>query len=182
MNDKSFRREKIQTMNLDDAQKQKVAAWIAEGLTLSQIQGKLASDLGISMTYMEVRFLIDDLKLKPKDKAPPAAVPTVQSAGASAPAAGGKSVGPAAASRPPATPEPPLAGGGAVTVSVDHLARPGALVSGKVTFSDGNSAEWYLDQTGRLGLVPAQQGYRPPPQDVQAFQMQLQEELQKLGF
>ena len=46
-----------------------------------------------------------------------------------------------------------------------------ALASGKVTFSDGNRAEWYLDQAGRLGLVPQQQGYRPPAADVQQFQM-----------
>jgi len=56
------------------------------------------------------------------------------------------------------------------------------VVSGKVTFSDGNSADWYLDQMGRLGLVPGQQGYRPPQADLQTFQEQLQQELQSLGF
>jgi hypothetical protein len=55
-------------------------------------------------------------------------------------------------------------------------------VSGKVTFSDGNQAEWYLDQAGRLGLVPQQTGYRPPAADVQQFQMALETELSKLGF
>ncbi len=71
---------------------------------------------------------------------------------------------------------------GGVSVSVDSLARPGALVSGRVTFSDGNTAEWYLDQSGRLGVMPAQQGYRPSPTDLHEFQMELQNELQKLGF
>jgi hypothetical protein len=56
------------------------------------------------------------------------------------------------------------------------------VVSGKVTFSDGMQAEWYLDQMGRLGLVPQQQGYRPPPTDVQQFQMALDAELSKMGF
>jgi len=65
---------------------------------------------------------------------------------------------------------------------VDQIARPGALVSGKVTFSDGQKADWYLDQTGRLGVVPAQQGYKPPAADVQEFQMALQEELQRMGM
>ena len=71
---------------------------------------------------------------------------------------------------------------GGVSVSVDTLARPGALVSGKVTFSDGNRAEWYLDQSGRLGLVPQTPGYRPPAGDVQQFQMALESELSKMGM
>jgi hypothetical protein len=170
-------------MNLDDAQKQKVAEWIKQDLTLSQIQSKLASELDVHMTYMEVRFLMDDLKLNPKDKVRAAAVaPTVQAGGSTAAApAGSQGPAPAKGSPSPAGQQPPGMGGG-VSLSVDHLARPGALVSGKVTFSDGNSAEWYLDQMGRLGLVPAQQGYRPPQQDLQAFQVQLQDELQKLGM
>jgi len=65
---------------------------------------------------------------------------------------------------------------------VDQLTRPGAVVSGKVTFSDGNSASWYIDQTGRLGVVPEQQGYRPPQADMQQFQAALEAELSKLGF
>ena len=60
--------------------------------------------------------------------------------------------------------------------------RPGAVVSGKVTFSDGQNAEWYLDQMGRLGVVPAQQGYKPAAADVQQFQAALQSELAKMGF
>ena len=71
---------------------------------------------------------------------------------------------------------------GEVSLSVDQLARPGAMVSGKVTFSDGNSADWYFDQSGQLGLVPQQPGYRPPPADLQQFQTALNEELTRMGF
>jgi hypothetical protein len=67
-------------------------------------------------------------------------------------------------------------------VTVDQIARPGALVSGKVTFSDGNSAEWYLDQMGRLGLSPQQQGYRPSQTDLMTFQTELQNQLAQMGF
>src|SRR3989442_1232840 len=63
------------TMSLDEAQKQKVKAWIEQGLSLSEIQNKLASESAVQMTYMEVRFLIDDLKLKPKDKKRPKSPP-----------------------------------------------------------------------------------------------------------
>jgi hypothetical protein len=69
-----------------------------------------------------------------------------------------------------------------VSVGVDQVTRPGALVSGKVTFSDGQQGEWYLDQTGRLGVAPKQQGYKPSPADVQAFQLALQDELAKMGL
>jgi hypothetical protein len=65
---------------------------------------------------------------------------------------------------------------------VDQIARPGAVVSGKVTFSDGNRAEWYFDQTGRLALATQQQGYRPPAADLQEFQTALDAELAKIGF
>jgi hypothetical protein len=69
-----------------------------------------------------------------------------------------------------------------VSVTVDQIARPGALVSGKVTFSDGQKADWSLDQMGRLALAAQQKGYRPSQADVQEFQMALQNELAKMGF
>jgi len=65
---------------------------------------------------------------------------------------------------------------------VDQLTRPGAVVSGKVTFSDGTTAAWQIDQAGQLGLIAPQPGYRPPASDVQPFQMALEAELSKLGL
>ena len=65
-------------MNLDETQKQKVTAWIGEGLKLADIQKRLETEFGLRVTYLDVRLLVDDLKLKPKDppappKPPPAA-------------------------------------------------------------------------------------------------------------
>jgi hypothetical protein len=151
-------------MNLDETQQKKVAAWIEEGLKLSDIQKRLETECGLRVTYLDVRLLVDDLKLKPKDPVPPP-----------------KPL-PSAAAEPEPSLAPANAPAGKVRVSVDQLARPGALVSGKVTFSDGKSAEWVLDQTGRLGVVPAEKGYKPPPADLQEFQIALQAELQKLGL
>ena len=62
------------------------------------------------------------------------------------------------------------------------MARPGTLVSGSVTFSDGQSAAWYLDQMGRMGVAPKQQGYKPSGADLQAFQQALEVQLSKIGF
>ena len=125
---------------------------------------------------MEVRLLVDDLKLTPKDPEPPKGVAQISSAppkGALPPLAGKKG------SPAPAAP-PPLAG--KVSVTVDELVRAGAIVSGKVTFSDGQQAEWYLDQMGRLGVMPKHQGYKPSAADVQQFQATLQNELARTGF
>ena len=166
-------------MNLNESQKQAVASWVAEGQKLSEIQNRLVSEFGVRMTYMEVRFLVDDLKLKLTDPEPPKA-PTpapLPTQPAAVPAEG--TVLP---DEPELAAEAPAPGSGKVAVTVDQLTRPGALVSGKVKFSDGVSADWYLDQTGRLGVVPQQQGYKPSALDVQEFQMALEREMVKLGF
>ncbi|MDB6029089.1 MAG: hypothetical protein JWM68_5312 [Verrucomicrobiales bacterium] len=164
-------------MNLDEAQKQTVRKWISDGLKLSEVQSRLASELGLTLTYMEARFLMDDLKLQPLDPVvpPPAALKNEP-----------------AAAEPPVSPESPVesdevlpegaGAAGAVSVSVDQLTRPGAMISGKVTFSDGKSADWYLDQTGRLGVAPQEKGYKPSQPDLIAFQTELQSSLAKMGF
>jgi transposase len=59
-------------MNLDDTQKQTVRAWIEDGQKLAEIQKRLGSQFGLQLTYMEVRLLVDDLKLVPKDPEPAA--------------------------------------------------------------------------------------------------------------
>jgi hypothetical protein len=161
-------------MNLDEGQRRKVAEWIEEGLKLSEIQTRIAKEFGIPMTYMDVRFLIDDLKLKPKDIQPTTPVTVGQAKQAAAPAKaplGAPTAGPA---------ETPSAGG--VSVTVDHVARPGALVSGRVKFSDGKGAAWLIDQMGRPGLIPDEQGYRPSQEDIAEFQVQLQDELARMGL
>jgi hypothetical protein len=171
----------IQIMNLDEAQRQKVVEWIAQGLKLSDIQNRLISEYHLTMTYMEVRMLVDDLKLMPKDPEPVKPIESALSAASAPPAAGVGSpvAGPGAAvpkpGQPPGVP-------GKVSLSVDQVTRPGAVVSGKVTFSDGNTAAWQIDQTGQLGMIPPMPGYRPPTSDVQPFQMALEAELSKLGL
>ncbi len=162
-------------MNLDEGQRKKVAEWIAQGLKLSEIQTRLAGELGLRLTYMDVRLLVDDLKLTPKDvAASQAASPILQGPPGAQPPRGRQS-------SPAPQPQPPSEPGG-VSLSVDQVARPNAIASGKVTFSDGNTAEWYFDQMGRLGLIPTQPGYRPPAPDLQEFQAALETELARMGF
>jgi hypothetical protein len=156
-------------MTLTDEQQKQVAAWIEQGFKPSDIQSKLETEFALRVTYMEVRFLIDDLKLTLKDPEPPAP-----------PAAAAPSPEPAVL-QDPGTP-PPAAGAGGVSIKIDAITRAGALVSGHVTFSDGKTGEWYLDQTGRLGMVPPDPGYRPPQSDLAEFQVALEKELAKLGL
>ncbi len=173
-------------MNLDEEQKSAVSGWIAEGRSVSEIQDLLRSELALAMTYMEVRFLVDDLGLQLKDAEPepdpepepgPAAEPEHETQAS-------ESVGEPAGQAPPAEDDgvPGEEAEGSVSLTVDKITRPGAIVSGSATFSDGNKAEWMLDQMGRLGVVPEVEGYKPSAGDVAAFQASLQEELQKLGF
>jgi hypothetical protein len=125
---------------------------------------------------MDTRFLVDDLKLVPKDPERPK-TPDLAPAPTPAPAA---PLAPADAAAPENQPLP--AGTGKVSVTVDQITRPGSIISGKVTFSDAQTAEWYLDQAGRLAVIPQQQGYKPSEPDVQDFQIALQQEVAKLGY
>jgi len=61
---------------------------------------------------------------------------------------------------------------GKTTVEVSKVVRPGAVASGSVKFGSGVTAEWVLDQLGRLGLEKA--SGKPTQQDVKDFQVELQ--------
>ena len=208
-------------MTLTPEQKQTVASWVAAGDNLSVVQKKLAEQFKFSLTYMDVRFLVDDLGLELKDAAPKADAADVGKApppnvGAVPPGLPGRGAGgpsrsataekkgfldklkekvgvgqnddeddvPAEDMPGPAAgdfPAPP-AGPGGVTLELDRIVQPGAAVSGNVTFSDGVTGKWALDQYGRLMLDTGQPGYKPSAPDVQTFQRELQTQLQRHGF
>ena len=146
-------------MVLTEAQKTTLAGWLEQGDSLGQIQTKLKEEFQINLTFMEVRFLIDDLNLELKKETPPeepAEEPEEDSAEELMPEG--------------------------VSVEVDSIVTPGAIISGSVQFTDGVKAKWQLDQMGRLGLTGVESGYQPPAEDIREFQTQLQAELQKKGF
>ena len=144
-------------MQLTDEQKNAVALWVAEGATLADVQRRLKDELGVGLTYMDVRFLVDDLKLQLKEQ-------PKQS----------EAVDRLAAAKQEGDSERQGAPSAGVRVTMDAVTRASALASGKVTFSDGETADWMLDQTGRLGLNPTKPGYRPTETDIMAFQSELQ--------
>ena len=121
------------------------------------MQRHLKEEFGISCTYMDMRFVVLDLGIEliePKVDEPADADAVVTDDAVPAPDA----AAPAA---------------GEVSVSVDSITLPGTLVSGKVTFSDGETGVWMIDQSGRPGLDPDTPGYRPSQEDVMEFQTKL---------
>jgi len=98
------------SMNLDETQRKQVAAWIAEGLKIGDLQKRMEAQWGLRLTYLEVRLLVDDLKLTPKD--PPAPPPPHQTA-----AKAGESL------------PPPDLPAGNVRLTLDQITRAGAMTS-----------------------------------------------------
>lgn len=184
-------------MSLTPEQKASVSLWVAAGDNLSAVQKKITEQFKFSMTYRDVRFLVDDLNLELKDPAPKVDASDVSKTPPPVAKAPGPSAQPAgiadAAAESPADAQAELAddgledlppGASSVTVEVDKVTLiPGALAAGTVTFSDGVTGKWVIDQQYRPGFTEiSQPGYRPTPADSQAFMQQLSAQLQKRGF
>lgn len=164
-------------MDLTAQQKDSIKQWVQEGLGLADIQTRLREQYSLSVTYMDVRFMVSDLELELKDKARTFVTTDITKAAVAVPAGAHDD---AAAHGGPG-PVPGSAAGG-VSVDVDRVTKPGALVSGTVRFSDGVSASWSLDQMGRLGLAATKPGYKPSEADIVAFQQELRSALEKMGL
>jgi hypothetical protein len=189
-------------MQLTPEQKTAVSSWVAAGDNLSAVQKKLTEQFKLSLTYRDVRFLVDDLELTLKDPAPKVDASDVSKAQPAKPAAAEKpaekkgfldkakaKLGLAKDDAAATDAEADLAdelppAGGNVTVSLDKATLiPGAIASGSVTFSDGVTGTWIVDQQGRPGFTKiSQPGYRPTPEDSQAFMQELSAALQQRGF
>jgi hypothetical protein len=197
-------------MPLTPEQQQAVSAWVAAGDNLSAIQRKLSEQFKISMTYRDVRFLVDDLNLSLKDAAPkvdtsdltktaPAgtAAPTSRNAPADKKSfldkakeklGLGKEAPDAAAGPEDEFADEELedlpAGGSNVSVTIDNVTLiPGAVASGGVTFANGVTGKWIVDQYGRPGLTEVSQpGFRPSAAESQAFMQELSRALQQKGY
>ncbi|MFT5466572.1 MAG: hypothetical protein ACI8UO_001672 [Verrucomicrobiales bacterium] len=147
-------------MQLTEQQQSSVREWAAAGATLGEIQKRLADEFEIRLSFMDTRFLVSDLKVSIQGKEKPAEKKSDAPAGV----------------------DSDLIGGGGVTVDLDSVARPGTMISGKVTFSDGETATWDIDQTGQPGLEPTTPGYQPSREDLEEFQKGLSKAAQESGL
>ncbi len=163
--------------SLTDDQVSQIRQWAEAGDGVPEIQKKLREECGLRVTYLETRFLLEDLKIElkptPEPEAPKPAEEDEE----------GNVKGGAEEDAEGAFLEEDAAGaGGAVTVTVDALLRPGALVSGKADFGGGQVASWWLDRMGRLGLDAPDPNFRPTEEQAIAFQDELRKTLQKGGY
>ncbi len=155
-------------MTLNESQKLEVASWVSQGIKLGEIQKLLDSEFDMSMTYLDVRFMIDDLNLEIKPQPKPKVekeTPDIKVGESSEVDTGS-----------------PSENTGNVTVTLHRINKPGAAISGQVSFSDGVNAEWALDQSGRLMLNAEQDGYQPVEEDLRKFQEKLSVLLKDQGY
>ncbi len=149
-----------------------------EGLSLTAIQDALAAE-GVKMRYMELRMLAAEiesvLQKKADEKAAAEVKPEEPQTQKNEPdtAAADPGTESAPASAAASAPAPGLRGQTSVTIS--PIQRPGYLACGTVTFGSGATAEWFLDQTGRLALDNATG--QPDQEDIREFQLELRKVL-----
>ncbi|MCB1230825.1 MAG: helix-turn-helix domain-containing protein [Verrucomicrobiae bacterium] len=163
--------------SLSEEQVAQIQRWADEGAGLSEIQRRLNDEMGVKVTYMEVRFLIDDLKIQLKPEEPPKPEEEDDEEEDGAPDSE-KQENP----KELVGVEPEPVGDGQVTVTISELQRPGAIVSGRVTFANGKGADWWMDQMGRLGMNADDPDYRPNENDMLGFQQELQRVAREKGF
>ena len=149
-----------------------IRQWAANGAQLADIQKRLEGDMELRLSYMETRFLILDLGVEIRNLAQEEAEAN-QSDEEEKIEEEGQSLPNDELTEDDLEILPPTEGGN-VKVSVDDIARPGLMASGRVTFGDGQAGMWYVDEMGRLGIDPEVDGYRPSETDILAFQRELQ--------
>lgn len=154
--------------DLSKEQIETIKGWVAEGAQMADVQKRLIDDFGFKVTYMDTRFLSLDLELEFHVDEEPEPEPEVQ-----APVGEEGSVEETPAAAIPVAPELDGAPGANVTATLDQVARPGAMVSGTVTFSDGMNGVWMIDEQGRPSVDPDQAGYEPTEADLMGFQEKL---------
>ena len=143
----------------NDERKPIVKQLLAEGRSLSEILDYLHKEKNDSITYLELRLLLSEM--------PDAMLPEKES--------------PKPSTRAPTAPAQPATSTGGLSISVDQMPAPGAMLSGYARFSSGAKAHWFLDAMGRLGLEPELGSGKPTEADVKEFTAQLRRLLQQAG-
>ena len=137
---------------LSPEQIQSIRTWAEEGLDLNAIQKRLHEDLNIKLTFMDTRFLLQDLDIRIRQPEPE---PEAEQPG-----------------ELPGTMPPPPSQLGKTQVTVDEITPPHALMAGKVLFKSGAQGAWDIDRTGRINW-DATLG-EPTADDLREFETELQ--------
>ena len=156
-----------------------MAQELENGKSLSEIQKLVNEKFSQRLTYMEIRILaseLDSVDWKALD--PRAQAEAAKKAREDAEKEAAAPVADADADIPEETgvsdaDAPAGAAAGKTVVELSKLARPGMMLSGTVKFASGSTAEWYVDNLGRLGLENLK-GDKPTQEDIEAFQIELE--------
>ena len=176
-------------MKLTEDQITTIKSWIESGDDLGKIQNQINESFDINLTYLETRFLLSDLKIELNEDEEQEEEEPVEETLADIQASDNiteNTEEPEQQEPPSGDPEKEETDEGAqptnINVSVDSITQPQCVISGKVTFSDGQLASWWFDQMGQLGLNPDQEGYTPSREDVAVFQVELRKVLAEQGL
>ena len=149
----------------NEERKQVVRELLGKGQTLSQILDYLHKEKNDAITYMDLRLLLSEM---PDVKLPGEGVAESRHHWPwhrSALTVGGAQI--------------PRQAGGKLSISVDQMPAPGAMLSGYARFSSGAKAHWFLDEMGRLGIEPELGSSKPTQKDTQEFTTELKRMLQQ---
>ena len=176
-------------MKLTEDQITTIKSWIESGDDLGKIQNQINESFDINLTYLETRFLLSDLKIELNEDEEEEEEEPVDETLAEIQDSDNiteNTEEPEQQETPSGDPEKEETDEGAqptnINVSVDSITQPQCVISGKVTFSDGQLASWWFDQMGQLGLNPDQEGYTPSREDVAVFQVELRNVLAEQGL
>lgn len=142
---------------LTEEQISDIKEWASQGAQLPEIQKRIREEMNFPLTFMDTRFLILDLKIELVTEEVPEKPTSSEDVFEVTPV-------------------------GKTSVTMDSVALPGAMLSGQVTFSDGESGIWALDETGRPSLDLKNLNYQPSREDILEFQQQLRALVEKSGL
>ena len=134
-----------------DELKKTIVKLLDEGHSLSEIQTILNKEYDEKMTFLDLRVLASELENIDWTK---------DESSDDEPDEDSSKEGDAADTE------------GKTVVEISKLQRPGVALSGSVKFASGATADWVLDQMGRLGLEKSEG--EPTKEDLQEFQEELQ--------
>jgi len=140
--------------------KEFISDLLNQGISLSEIQKRLQNEKNEKITFLDLRILASELEGVDwaKQKADIAAEKAKEKAKKE--------------EEQKALAAEDLEGDGNTVVEMSKVTRPGALANGSVKFGSGATAEWMIDQMGRLALDKT--AGEPTQEDIQAFQVELQ--------
>lgn len=142
-------KSKRDTIMRRDELKKIIAKLLHEGNSLSDVQTILNKEYDEKMTFLDLRVLASELDDIDWTKGEPSEEEGGEDSSENVADSEGKTV-----------------------VEISRLQRPGVALSGSVKFASGATADWVLDQMGRLGLENS--NGEPTPEDLKEFQEELQ--------